>query len=172
MNKFILTLLLGTSSAFAQTTYHIKWTTKLPVDVKVARGPQIMGLRLSEKGIYKKGIDLRIIDPMPDGKVTLRPEEKAYLYALIKNTGKKTLKFSVAPHSTKPGNSALGFNFNCLCNGHVYEVGPGEIWYKVMMLDTNKLSKAKEVVLVHDIFDASKNGPKMQVHHHPGHNHH
>lgn len=156
----------GNISLANETTYHIKWTTKLPVEVKTLRGMEGLRSRVSEKGIYSKEISLPVKEVLTEGKVTLNQEEEAFLYALIKNVGQKTIRFSVAPHSTNPASSALGFKFNCLCNGHIYEVKPGEIWYKIMSLKNSTLPKGKDVVLEHNIFEVTGKQTLNAHHHH------
>lgn len=151
----------GTASAAGPklTEYKLEWDYEgLPFEVRTARAPISELRRVAEMGIVDDKIHLPIQGQMPDGKVILNGGESAVVYLFIKNTGKKTIRFSVAPHSTHPGASALGFSFNCLCNGHIYEVPPGKIWYRIMELRNHKSgnSSSEPVTLMHHIFKVDK----------------
>lgn len=163
-------LLLVEHAAFAvDADYQLLWNKgPLKVEVKTLRALETVRKRISEKGIYSPEMNLPIKDQMPDGIIRLKEEEEAYIYILIKNIDTKPLRFSVAPHSTEPGASALGFRFNCLCNGHIYEVRPGEIWYKIMSLKNNKWQQEKKIVLTHDIFEVKKSPSNKR---HSAHSH-
>ncbi|MGZ3705098.1 MAG: LIC11469 family lipoprotein adhesin Lsa20, partial [Bdellovibrionota bacterium] len=60
--------------------------------------------------------------------------------------------FSVAPHEIIPAASALGFQFQCLCNGTLYEVPGGKFWVRVLSLGANPEAKPQDIVLRHIIF--------------------
>jgi hypothetical protein len=155
--SFIGFLLGGHAALAADVDYQLLWNQgNLKVEVKTLRALETVRNRISEKGIYSPELNLPIKEQMPDGIIKLKEEEEAYIYILIKNKGSKPLRFSVAPHSIGPGAAALGFRFNCLCNGHIYEVRPGEIWYKIMSLKNNKWQQEKKIVLTHDIFEVKK----------------
>jgi hypothetical protein len=174
---FILSFLvagLNSPSSFAQTKqasapaeFKLEWEKSgLPIEVKVGRGPDSERHRASENGVLK---DMSIVSgfrELVDGKLALSEGENAVLFLLVKNTSGRKLRFSVSPHSTQPGESALGFSFNCLCNGHVYEVGPKEVWYRVMVLSRRKGPAEGPIVLKHTIFEVKNQGQKPQAHSH------
>ncbi len=146
-------LFLIPALSFSQTTFKLKWDIqKLPFEVRMARGPVSLRNRLGETGNFNEKLNLPILKQMPDGEVKLSNSEVAYIYLFVKNKSNQKISFSVAPHSTHPGASALGFNFNCLCNGHIYVVEPNSIWYRIMELKTNSSPSEKNVVLSHSIF--------------------
>ncbi len=173
MNKTfsLLAMFYTLSSALAGplVTYKLKWNYgKLPFEIKTLRGPLTEQYRVGENGRYNSDLKLPVIQGLKNDSISLGDEEKAVLYLLVKNTGPKKLKFSVAPHSTEPGASALGFYFNCLCNGHVYEVGPHDVWYRIMVLKTSKQGKDSIVSLDHEIFEvtpSTKRKPQSHLHH-------
>ncbi len=173
MNRVIGLLLMfySLSGALAGplVTYKLKWSYgKLPIEIKTVRGPLTEQNRIGENGRYNSELKLPILQSLKNDSISLGDNEKAVLYLLVKNTGSKKLRFSVAPHSTEPGASALGFYFNCLCNGHIYEVGPNEVWYRVMVLKTSKQGKDSIVTLDHEIFEVtpnSKRKPQSHLHH-------
>lgn len=174
MNNFlrvsILAVFFLSSAAKATpiTQFKLIWSyDKLPLDVRIAEAPLSMESHVSDHGIVTPLSVLPIQKLLPDGVVKLAKTERAVLYLFVKNLGKKKLRFSVAPHSTEPGVSALGFSFNCLCNGHIYEVGPGEVWYRVMLLKGSKELAEESVTLKHVIFEVgSKAAQKPQAHLH------
>jgi hypothetical protein len=139
------------------TEYEFKWEVgKLPFDVKTVALPLTQRARVSENGPLTDKVYLPVQPSVIDGKLSMRSGEQAILAILIRNNGKKKIRFSVAPHATHPGISALGFSFNCLCNGHVYEVLPGAAWYRIMRLQSRASESEPKVVLTHQIFEVKK----------------
>lgn len=139
------------------TEYKLEWDYDgLPFEVRTARAPGGEVSRVSETGVVSDQVKLPILSQMPDGKVKIADGESAIIYLFVKNNGKKKIRFSVAPHSTHPGASALGFSFNCLCNGHIYEVPPGKIWYRIMELKAHGTGSKESVQLMHHIFKVNK----------------
>ena len=156
INLFLI-LFLILEHLQAQTTYNLKWDIQnLPFEVKTAEGPRSLKRRLSETGSFSEKLDLPIKKQMHDGKILLKKTETAYIYLFIKNKTDQRINFSVAPHSTHPGASALGFHFGCLCNGHIYTVEPHAIWYRIMSLKNESNSSEKEIELSHSIFKVEK----------------
>jgi hypothetical protein len=162
MNKFLFFLFSFISVfSYSQTTFKLMWDAeKLPFEIKTAAAPSNLKSRLGETGTLTEKINLPIQKQMPDGLITVNSAENAYVYLFIKNTSKKTIKFSVAPHSTHPGASALGFAFNCLCNGHIYTAEPNKVWYRIMSLKNSSLNKTKNVELMHHIFEVKNTEKK------------
>ena len=140
------------------TNFKIDWVTEgLPISVEVQRLQGSIKSRVGETGELTDKIIL------PPGRLLkeknlliLNPDEDAYLILIIKNNSNKKLNFGVAPHSTDPGAASLGFSFTCLCNGHVYDVGPKKTWYRILRLKTEKQIQATEVKLTHVIFSAKQ----------------
>jgi hypothetical protein len=158
INFFIFMILaLSFGAAHAKTKVKLEWDIgKLPFEVKTAMGPSSISNRVAEHGVYNAKLSLPVSKKLDDGTFEVGSGEKVVLYLLIKNKGSKPIKFSVAPHSTHPGASALGFVFNCLCNGHVYEVPPGAIWYRIMNLNTTEFLDKEDITLKHTIFEVKK----------------
>lgn len=155
----ISSLLLGFSSlAAAQTdkptTYHLKWSHKLPIDTSLYEGAISLGNRVSETGELKDISQFPIANTLAENKIQMPAGEYRILILAVKNKSKKSLKFAVAPHNVLPVEASLGIKFNCLCNGHTYTVAPGGSWYRIMRLDTLKSAEVfkKEVVMEHHIF--------------------
>ena len=159
---FVFVVSLGASTALAQAPqpsggmqrFVLKWTWgSLPIEVRTARAPIAWLQREAENGLVSDDVVLPIQSELPNGVIELGPKEDAAIYIFVRNLSKKLLKFSVSPHSTHPGASALGFYFGCLCNGHIYEAPAGRIWYRVMRLRRKGVPLTeKEIVLDHMIF--------------------
>lgn len=152
---FSLFFILPGAFGSSQTKYVLKWKIedKLPLEARVVQAADYLGSRVGETGEATNNSNLPVISQMDDGSVTLVPEKEAILILFIKNSGKSKIRFSVAPHTTEPGSASLGFAFNCLCNGHVYEVEPDKIWYRVMSLRARAVPTGQnQVVLEHTIF--------------------
>lgn len=143
-----------------ETDFQLLWDFgKLPFDLRIVR---INGrMQVGEIGIAKPDQQFPQPTPLVDGHVKVALKTEALLVLFLRNTSSKKIRFAVAPHSTTPGESALGFAFTCLCNGHIYEVGPGETWYRVMKLAYRNSQPAASIVLKHVIFEVTNdNKPK------------
>jgi hypothetical protein len=158
---FLLPLLIYFYSlADAQTrgstaTYKIEWEWEdLPIKVRtLVAGAGVGENRISETGIVKPGIKLPSIAELgPSYPLRLAQNDVAYLYIFVENTSTKSIKFAVSPHAISPAHSSLGFDFTCLCNGHVYQVGPKQTWYRIMKLNTRKHATKEPTTLKHVIF--------------------
>ena len=168
-SKFILfsiVTLFSVCSLAAPAEFELQWDKeKLPFEIRLAQSIGVNSSRVGETGIATADASFPGLKVLENGRLTLQEGDKGILLLMIRNTSKRKIKFSVAPHSTNPGEAALGFSFQCLCNGHVYEVGPSETWYRVMQL-TYKKSETKEIVkLKHVIFEVTSSR-KPQAHHH------
>lgn len=136
----------------------------LDFEIRMEMAPLGVKDRLAEHGIVTPETKLPTIRSLPENKIKLGDKETAIIYLYIKNKSKKSVRFSVAPHGTEPAETSLGFHFNCLCNGHVYEVAPGKVWYRIMQLKTSEQLPPEKVQLKHVIFEVKKN-TKLKAHH-------
>lgn len=145
------------AQAQAVTEYEVVWDfPALPFEVSTLQLQLTEKLRVAEFGELLKETRLPIQKKLTDGKFMLRAGEQAILAIVVKNLGNKEVRFSVAPHSTQPGASALGFHFNCLCNGHVYIVPAGKTWYRIMSLQSLPSESSEHVLLRHKIYVVKK----------------
>lgn len=157
INFFVLILLVISFESNA-ANFILKWnfTNNLKFEARTMKATSSVRARVGEKGIYNPSVNLPTERELIDGNISIEKNKEAYIYALFKNNENRTITFSVSPHSTTPGAQALGFKFSCLCNGHVYTVKPGEIWYKIMSIGTNQFKDQTDVVLAHDVFEVKK----------------
>lgn len=159
-SKLIAFLVLVFSNACFGAEYEMLWDHDgLNIDISMARAPSGVATRVAEFGVLTPNISLPTIRKLAENKVELRAKEEGIVYLFIKNNESKTLRFSVAPHGTHPAESALGFHFNCLCNGHIYEVPSGKTWYRIMQIKVSTDSKGP-VILRHKIFRVKKSEMK------------
>ena len=147
--------------ADAFTTFTLLWeNAKLPLNIELFEALNSFSDRVAENGILNSKVVLPASKLVKDGKVTISSGRSAILILKLTNLSNEKIDFSVAPHATSPGDSALGFSFNCLCNGHIYYVGPKESWYRIMKLtDQSKTTELKNIILRHEIFAVKK--PKI-----------
>jgi hypothetical protein len=142
------------------SSYQLNWINKdnLPIEVELKRAPKSVRTRVSEYGTVTPNISLPIRNLLPDGLIQFLENDQAYLYIFIKNLSSKLIKFAVAPHSTEPSEASLGFSFDCLCKGHIYELNPKSTWYRIMSLTPAMSFKHKNSVikLDHIIFKVNK----------------
>lgn len=86
---------------------------------------------------------------LPGGVVRLKPGEERTLVLVYHNTGKTPLRFFAAPHAAKPAAASLGLEFECLCLNHVYSVGPGRWWWRVVRLSLSPEMGAPQLTVTH-----------------------
>lgn len=153
----VVLIVIATQRRVYAGQFELLWDVgKLPFEVKIVEGMPTLKSRVSETGIVTPKTELLILKHLPEQKVEVPRNSESYIYLLIKNKGTKTYKFSVAPHSTHPGESSIGFHFECLCNGHVYTVKKGEVWYRILALKNSVNSDERLVTLKHNIFQVKK----------------
>lgn len=150
-------VLLGAHSSFASTeaTYNIKWSYKgLPIEIEMYDGPPSLVARASEAGEFKGRENVPVMNKLKDGKIKVPQGESRAIVLVIKNKSDSPLKFAVAPHGVEPVEASLGIKFNCLCNGHTFNIPPKTSWYRILELKTIKSVETpkKEVTLDHHIF--------------------
>lgn len=143
------------ADAVPPTVFSIEWDYKnLPFTVELAQSYNNSAKNIGEMGILGTKVLLPPHHINKDGKIPLEEGESSVLILLIKNNSDRKISFSVSPHSTHPAESSLGFYFNCLCNGHIYKVGPKQTWYRIMKL--SNIVSTGEVVYVslkHEIYE-------------------
>lgn len=160
MTNWVFACLLGfsisTASAAAPadgtSEVSFRWLQKkTSLELRMFVAPGSMASRVGEQGEQKPGMDLPVLRPLDDDKLKMLPGDSQIVYLVAKNTGKKPVSFFVAPHLTKPESASLGFKFQCLCYNHVYRVGAGKVWYRVMKLSLAREAKGP-IELTHELF--------------------
>lgn len=68
---------------------------------------------------------------------------------VYKNDTAKSVYFFAAPHAAIPTESSLGFKAKCLCINQVYEVGPGDFWYRVIDVAVSRNFDGVEIEMRH-----------------------
>ena len=155
MGCFFLVSLLASSATAAPLTFVLGWTQeKTSFDVTTYELPITEAARVGETGPLLPSTQLPMDRrELKKGELKGFPGETKYVLLVIKNREKAKVSFAVAPHQTQPAHATLGFKFRCLCNGHVYHVGPKEEWYRIMALKIEKTaSEGAKVDLQHVIF--------------------
>lgn len=168
MVKFLVTLWIfsvgvsgeaqtPSASPFPATNYVLQWEYKdIPFQFKVYEAPSYVHTRLWETKEIKSLSELPLMRELSKGEVKVNAGGSVHMFLVAQNTTKKEINFGVAPHSTDPIESALGFSFKCLCNGHVYKVSPGNYWYRIIKIQTNSSMRGDRVQLKHIVFAVSK----------------
>ena len=94
------------------------------------------------------------------GVVRLAPGEQKLLVLVYRNPGKVPLRFFAAPHDAKPRAASLGMEFECLCLNHVYAVGPGRWWWRVVRLSLASDYEAPRLNVTHALVRVTKDSVK------------
>lgn len=97
-------------------------------------------------------------EEISSGVFALQPgKEKNFVLAAVNRTA-KPIYFFAAPHHLIPANAGLGFQFKCLCVNHLFEIKPGEIWYRVVRLRITRENRTSAIEISHDIVGVNKKG--------------
>ena len=146
--------------AFA-AEYRLEWEQRgVALELRTFALPSTTSARVGETALIEKDSDFPVKEELVDGKVRLAPASHAVLLLTARNPGKKEAAFFVAPHESNPIDASLGFQFYCLCNGHVYRVPPGKTWYRVILLKALPEQGESGVNLKHVIVSA-EDAPKL-----------
>jgi hypothetical protein len=97
-------------------------------------------------------------DEIARGRVRLRPGEEKTLVLVYHNAGEAPIRFFAAPHDVAPRAAALGFEFVCLCQNHVYSAGPGRWWWRVVSLSLSPEVTAPALKVTHALVRVTKDG--------------
>lgn len=92
--------------------------------------------------------------PLENGEFRQRPGGAKIFVLIMKNPGTKPVHFFAAPHHIEPPEHSLGFHFNCLCVNHVFTVGPGQTWYRVVRLQVHKDFRGDTLAIRHTLIGA------------------
>lgn len=110
----------------------ISWDyKKIPAEMKIFE----LGTKpvnLWQMGTGKTLQELPISSEINQSTLILMPGMKKTFALVYHNTTDKPLRFFAAPHQAMPVEHSLGFKFHCLCINHIYDVPPGEYWYRVV----------------------------------------
>lgn len=153
MVSFIHTLvifLLPFESFAISSNIQIEWRyTKVPIKIRIHEVEQTLPLFKmdSVKGLQGTGVGPEIAGSV----LQLEPNRRRMFALVAKNDTAKAVHFFAAPHQAHPAVNSFGFKFKCLCVNHVYRVGPGETWYRVVELRLASQFKGSSLTITHDI---------------------
>ncbi len=86
-----------------------------------------------------------------DATVTVSKGSQNKFILVAENKTNKPIYFFAAPHGVEPVENALGFKFKCLCINYAYEIGPGEVWYRVVILNVSRDFYGDSMTLTHQL---------------------
>lgn len=136
---------------YADAEINIQWEYKgLPGSIEIYE-PKSDQVVMWETRSVKSKSEIPAGQIIKESKIFVSPGEKRPFVLVYHNQSNKKLKFFAAPHHASPEENAIGFKFHCLCINHVFEVGPGEYWYRVVRLDLKKDYEGKILNLKHAI---------------------
>lgn len=163
---FLILLLLAAPQALAiytEVEYSVEWEQKnTPLILKTFQVPLAMRRKVGKTGEFKKYEEFPEKIELKKGKITLKADGRAVLLLTAENPTAEPVEFAVAPHETTPPETAINFNFTCLCNGHVYRVPPRGKWYRYLLLKNDDSSPSPRVTVKHVLFRKKKRaGPAM-----------
>ncbi|MFO1518282.1 MAG: hypothetical protein U1F57_01245 [bacterium] len=168
---------LGTPAAFSAggpVSVKIAWDYKdVPAPMKIYELSTTKHAELWDTGTGGKLEDLPVSKEIADSNLSLSPGSKKMFVLVLKNTTAQPLYFFAAPHVVNPPELSLGFKFKCLCINHVYQVAPGQYWYRVVELNMDPSYVGNAVEIKHTLIKVdearAKNPPKLDVHPSMGH---
>ncbi|MBC7371678.1 MAG: hypothetical protein H7326_08940 [Bdellovibrionaceae bacterium] len=145
--------LLPRVSGAAEIT--IGWTYKnFPTQIKIHEAKQTLPIWKFESvsNLEKAGVFAEI----KDSKLNLEPNRRKKFALVAFNPTEKPIYFFAAPHTTHPGEHALGFKFQCLCINHVFVIQPKQYWYRIVEIRISPGSSNKPLNITHEIIGTDK----------------
>ncbi len=155
-------LLLAASAALAAPPAEVRlsWTYEgLPAGMRVFEAPADPPA-LWTTSTAERLEDVPHGEEVAGGKVRLAPGSGRLLVLAYRNPGPSPLRFFAAPHDAKPRPAALGMEFECLCLNHVYAVGPGRWWWRVVRLSLDAEYDAPRLDVTHALVRVTKDSVK------------
>src|SRR5690606_20925254 len=109
---------------------------QFPFKLKLYTLPNDMITRLNEVGNFQGDIrkQLRILNEVLDGKVSLVGTSYQMMALVTENPTNKPVWFFASPHKTEPVTETMGIKFFCLCFGETFRVRANSGWYRIVML--------------------------------------
>lgn len=97
-------------------------------------------------------------EEIPDSVFPIQPGREKNFVLAATNDSAQPLYFFAAPHHLDPAEAGLGFQFKCLCVNHLFEVRPGETWYRVVRLRITRENRTPAINISHEIVGVDKKG--------------
>lgn len=134
------------------STFQISWDYQnFPFRISLydLKNPKI--IKVGSTGRLKNRTDSLLANPIVTPSIWV-PEGDRYIFALaVENTSNRKFYFHVVPHEVTPIEYSLGTKFNCLCYGHIYSVGPGQTWYRIVSLQNVTPSLGTQFAIRHKV---------------------
>ena len=135
----------------------ITWEYKdLPPNMKIYQPPRGAILKLWETAVVKDHKGLPVSDEISNSVLKLRRGTNKTFVLVYKNDTQLPIYFFAAPHQVAPPEYSLGFKLKCLCINQAFQIGPGEIWYRVVELQLSKNIVGNAVGISHTLIGISK----------------
>ena len=95
--------------------------------------------------------ELPLGEELTDRPVSVTAGGSRRLILVYENRTAAPVYFFAAPHHAEPEESALGFQFKCLCVNHAFDVSPGRFWFRVVELRVAPGFQGRELALSHTL---------------------
>jgi len=146
----LLALPLACAAAAAPVEVNIRWQYRdfgAMVEIYEVEGNRHLWETRSVAGMDEVPAGERI----EGSSFTMEPGRRKRFLLVIRNESAATLYFFAAPHVVDPPEYALGFGIRCLCIDHAFDVGPGEVWYRVVQLRLSPDFDGDRLTVTHTI---------------------
>ncbi|MEI1278437.1 hypothetical protein V6Z05_08940 [Leptospira venezuelensis] len=128
---------LNLSGKKGGVSVRIEWIYKgLPGEMQIYELASQRPLQLWDTNTVSDLSKAPVSNLIEDSKLVLGSGETRKFALVYKNETKETLYFFAAPHSVNPPEFGFGFKFKCLCVNHLFQVGPGSVWYRIVEIRT------------------------------------
>ena len=154
--------------ATAPVTVRILWDYQNVTGEMKIFEPDSRPLTLWQMGNTFKKEELPISQEITASTLKLMPGMKKQFILVFQNTTDKPIRFFAAPHQATPLENSFGFKFHCLCINHIYDVKPGEYWYRVVEFHLAKEFVGDHLDIKHVLVgvDDSRKNPDTSIHKH------
>ena len=107
--------------------------------------------RMWETRTVKSLKDVPVGSAIEAATVSVSKGSQKKFILVAKNETDQPIYFFAAPHGVEPVENALGFKFKCLCINHAYEIRPGEVWYRVVILNVSRDFYGNRMTVTHQL---------------------
>src|SRR2546422_10520907 len=130
---------LGQGQRQTEVQIKLSWEyTGLSPGMRVYEPREGAVLKVWETGSVKQEKDLPVSREVANSNVSVARGGHKILVLVYENKTAQPVYFFAVPHNVSPPESALGLKIKCLCINQAFEVGSGDLWYRIIEVQASK----------------------------------
>lgn len=159
-NKILLHLLIAGVCVLAipcagmasEVRVQVDWKYQnVPAEVKLYEVAEGQKVRMWTTKTVQSLKDAPLGKEIAGGSLSVAKGSQKKFIMVAENKTDRPIYFFAAPHGVEPVQNALGFKFKCLCINYAYEIGSGEVWYRVVLLKVSRDYQGDAMTITHTL---------------------